>query len=156
MVKEIFLDFNLKVIDGDEAFYYLHKDGELNGTVQTHVDDFELASTQHPLIILHSAAMIRCPRLQSSRTPVHVGPASVRALSLVEVYLAEWIDAMLLLEDSAAQPPVVPVYPVASGLGRAGFGPITFLHMSAFFFLAPQFRNVRYLIAQEEMHPGVY
>ena len=27
-------------MEGDEAFYYLHRDGELNGTVITHVDDF--------------------------------------------------------------------------------------------------------------------
>ena len=25
---------------GDEAFYYLHREGELIGTVITHVDDF--------------------------------------------------------------------------------------------------------------------
>ena len=30
---------------GDEAFYYLHKDGELIGAVITQVDDFTLAGT---------------------------------------------------------------------------------------------------------------
>ena len=42
---KIFLELNLKVMDGDEAFYYLHKDGELKGAVQTHVNDFSLAGT---------------------------------------------------------------------------------------------------------------
>ena len=35
----------LKVMDGDEAFYYLHKGGQLQGAVITHVDDFNLAGT---------------------------------------------------------------------------------------------------------------
>ena len=33
-------------IEGDEAFYYLHRDGELIGAVITHVDDFTLAGTK--------------------------------------------------------------------------------------------------------------
>ena len=33
-------------MEGDEAFYYLHRDGELIGTVITHVDDFTLAGTE--------------------------------------------------------------------------------------------------------------
>ena len=36
----------MKVIEGDEAFYYLHQDGELIGAVITHVDDFTLAGTE--------------------------------------------------------------------------------------------------------------
>ena len=30
---------------GDEAFYYLHRDGDLIGGVITHVDDFTIAGT---------------------------------------------------------------------------------------------------------------
>ena len=33
-------------MEGDEAFYYLHQDGELLGAVITHVDDFTLAGTE--------------------------------------------------------------------------------------------------------------
>ena len=33
-------------MEGDEAFYYLHRNGELIGTVITHVDDFTLAGTE--------------------------------------------------------------------------------------------------------------
>ena len=44
-VKEILLTMGLKVMDGDEAFFYLHKDGQLQGAVLTHVDDFNLAGT---------------------------------------------------------------------------------------------------------------
>ena len=33
-------------MEGDEAFYYLHQDGELMGAVITHVDDFTLAGTE--------------------------------------------------------------------------------------------------------------
>ena len=35
----------MKVMEGDKAFYYLHKDGVLKGAVITHVDDFTLAGT---------------------------------------------------------------------------------------------------------------
>ena len=38
-------EIGLKVMEGDEAFYYLHQDGELLGAVITHVDDFTLART---------------------------------------------------------------------------------------------------------------
>merc|ERR1712082_435631 len=34
------------VLEGDEALYYLHRDGELIGAVITHVDDFTLAGTE--------------------------------------------------------------------------------------------------------------
>ena len=44
-VKGILINMGLKVMDGDEAFYYLHKDGQLEGAVITHVDDFNLAGT---------------------------------------------------------------------------------------------------------------
>ena len=33
-------------MEGDEAFYYLHQDGELIGAVITHVDNFTLAGTE--------------------------------------------------------------------------------------------------------------
>ena len=39
-------EIGLKVMEGDEAFYYLHRDRELMGAVITHVDDFTLAGTE--------------------------------------------------------------------------------------------------------------
>ena len=33
-------------MEGDEVFYYLHRNGDLIGTVITHVDDFTLAGTE--------------------------------------------------------------------------------------------------------------
>ena len=33
-------------MEGDEAFYYLHRNGDLMGAVITHVDDFTLAGTK--------------------------------------------------------------------------------------------------------------
>ena len=39
------MELVLKVMDGDEAFYYLHEEGELKCAVQTHLDDFSLAGT---------------------------------------------------------------------------------------------------------------
>ena len=45
-VKEVLKTIGLKVMEGDEAFYYLHRDGDLIGTVITHVDDFTLAGTE--------------------------------------------------------------------------------------------------------------
>ena len=48
----------MKVMDGDEAFYYLHQDGKLKGVVIMHVDDFTLAGTKESinkvLEIIHS------------------------------------------------------------------------------------------------------
>ena len=45
-VKEVLKSIGLKVMEGDEAFYYLHRNGDLIGTVITHVDDFTLAGTE--------------------------------------------------------------------------------------------------------------
>ena len=45
-VKEVLKIIGLKVMEGDEAFYYLHRNGELVGAVITHVDDFTLAGTE--------------------------------------------------------------------------------------------------------------
>ena len=45
-VKDVLKKMGLKVLEGDEAFYYLHKDGRLIRAVITHVDDFKLASTE--------------------------------------------------------------------------------------------------------------
>ena len=44
-VKEVLLKIGMKVMEGDEAFYYLHEEGVLKGMVITHVDDFTLAGT---------------------------------------------------------------------------------------------------------------
>ena len=44
-MKENLTQMGLKVMDGDEAFYYLHENGNLKGAVFTHVDDFNLAGT---------------------------------------------------------------------------------------------------------------
>ena len=35
----------MKVMEEDEAFYYLHEGGVLKGAVITHVDDFTMAGT---------------------------------------------------------------------------------------------------------------
>ena len=45
-VKEVLMEIGLKIIEGDEAFYYLHQDGELMGIVITHVDNFTIAGTE--------------------------------------------------------------------------------------------------------------
>ena len=44
-VKEVFLDLGLRVMDRDEAFYYLHEDSDLKGVVQTDIYDIFLAGT---------------------------------------------------------------------------------------------------------------
>ena len=43
-VKSVFNDIGLKRLEGDEAVYYKHdKNGNLEGMVSTHVDDFIMA-----------------------------------------------------------------------------------------------------------------
>ena len=45
-VRDEFLNkLHLKTIEGDEAFYYKQVDGDFQGAVLTHVDDFELTGT---------------------------------------------------------------------------------------------------------------
>ena len=41
-VKEVLMKIGMKVMEGDEAFYYLHRDGILRGVIIPHVDDFTL------------------------------------------------------------------------------------------------------------------
>ena len=38
-------ELGLQTIDGDEAFYFLNVDGQLQGAVITHIDDFNLVGT---------------------------------------------------------------------------------------------------------------
>ena len=45
-VQEVLKKIGLRVLEGDEAFYYVHTDGKLIGAVITHVDDFTLAGTE--------------------------------------------------------------------------------------------------------------
>ena len=45
-VRDVFLNkLHLKTIEGDKAFYYKNQDGDFQGAVLTHVDDFELTGT---------------------------------------------------------------------------------------------------------------
>ena len=42
----MFAEVGLKILDGDEAFYYRHdKNGNLDGMISSHVDDFILAGS---------------------------------------------------------------------------------------------------------------
>ena len=43
--KETLRELGLQVMEGDEAFYYKHRYGRLQGAVLTQVDDFSLART---------------------------------------------------------------------------------------------------------------
>ena len=45
-MREVFDEFGLKILDGDEVFYYRHdKNGDLDGMISSHVDDFILAGS---------------------------------------------------------------------------------------------------------------
>ena len=45
-MKSVFEEMGLKRLEGDKAFYYKHNDnGNLEGMVSSHVDDFNLAGT---------------------------------------------------------------------------------------------------------------
>ena len=46
-VKEVFGKMGLKKLDGDEALYFKkNEEGELEGMISTHVDDFNLAGSE--------------------------------------------------------------------------------------------------------------
>ena len=45
-VKEVLKQIGLKVMEGDEAFYYLHRNRDIMGAVITHIDDFTFAGTE--------------------------------------------------------------------------------------------------------------
>ena len=43
-VREVFNESRMKILKGDEAFYYCHdEEGNLEGMISSHVDDFVLA-----------------------------------------------------------------------------------------------------------------
>ena len=44
--KEVLTEMGFWVLDGDEAFYFLHKNGKLQGAVITHVENFKPAGTE--------------------------------------------------------------------------------------------------------------
>ena len=44
-MRDTFLALGFLTMDGDDAFYYLHQYGELQGVILTHMDDFLLAGT---------------------------------------------------------------------------------------------------------------
>ena len=45
-VREVFDECGLRILDGDEVFYFRHdKNGNLDGMVSSHVDDFILAGS---------------------------------------------------------------------------------------------------------------
>ena len=44
-LKETLIIIGLKIMPGDEAFYFMHDRGELMGAVLTHVDDFFMVGT---------------------------------------------------------------------------------------------------------------
>ena len=46
-VREVFDECKLRILDGDEAFYFRNdENGNLEGMVSSHVDDFILAGTE--------------------------------------------------------------------------------------------------------------
>ena len=46
-MREVFDECKLRILDGDEAFYFRHdENGNLEGMVSSHVDDFILAGTE--------------------------------------------------------------------------------------------------------------
>ena len=52
-VKEEFTEVGLKRLEGDEDYYYKHNDdGELEGMVSTHMDDFNLVGTNRFVTLL--------------------------------------------------------------------------------------------------------
>ncbi len=46
-MREVFDECKLSILDGDEGFYFRHnEDGNLEGMVLSHVDDFILAGIE--------------------------------------------------------------------------------------------------------------
>ena len=45
--KNTLVALGLKIMPKDKAFYYLHEQGELQGAVLTHVDDFTIIGNEN-------------------------------------------------------------------------------------------------------------
>lgn len=43
IVKVVFKEMNIKIMEDDEAFYFLQKEGKLKGAILTHKDYFNIA-----------------------------------------------------------------------------------------------------------------
>ena len=75
-VKEVFLsELNLCKLDGDEAFYFLNFDGQLQGAVITHVDDFNLVGIDEFVekVINHVEQELTVSKIEKDIFPFTVG-----------------------------------------------------------------------------------
>merc|ERR1712055_1227723 len=94
-VKEMFLDLGLWTMVGDEAFYYLHRDGKLHGAVLTHVDYFTLAGTEEFLRMVLDGVSGRMVVSKVEKDKFRYTGLDIRALEDgVEISMKDYVDSL--------------------------------------------------------------
>merc|ERR1712030_150068 len=108
-IKEVFKEFGLKKLDGDEAMYYKHdKNGELMGLLSTHVDDFSLAGTDEFLetVTEEVKRTLDVSKIEDGRfrfTGIDIEQIDGRIELSMEEY-ADSLEDILIREDKASEP----------------------------------------------------
>ena len=108
-IKEVFKNFGLKKVDGDEALYYKHdKNGELIGLMSTHVDDFSLAGTDDFLdtVTEEIKRTLDVSKIEDGRfrfTGIDIEQVEDRIELSMEEY-AESLEDILIREDKSSEP----------------------------------------------------
>merc|ERR1711984_14279 len=108
-IKDVFKNFGLRKVDGDEALYYKQdNNGELIGLLSTHVDDFSLAGTAK---FLETATEEIKKHLDVSK--VEDGRFRFTGIDIeqvdgrIELSMDEYADSLediLIREDKASEP----------------------------------------------------
>merc|ERR1712090_84812 len=108
-IKEVFKNFGLRKVDGDEAMYFKHDgNGELIGLLSTHVDDFSLAGT--PKFLETATAEIKkhldVSKIEDGKfrfTGIDIEQVDGRIELSMDEYAAS-LEDILIREDKSSEP----------------------------------------------------
>ena len=94
-VKEVLMKMGMKVMEGDEAFYYLHRDGVLRGGVITHINNFTLAGTSYFIkevlvMVERELTVLKVERDNFRFTGLDISMVEDR----IEIEMADYMDSL--------------------------------------------------------------